>query len=139
MNGEQRLRSALRFSIAALCGVVIMAAALGLLLTGLLPETPLPPVKVELGAEDAVRAMPGGATTAVAEKAALRELELCPELPELLEAPVEKGQRLGRVTLRCREEILAELPLLAEKEIPRRGRGQIYREMLGQLFGRSEK
>ena len=42
MNGEQRLRSALRFSIAALCGVVIMAAALGLLLTGLLPETPLP-------------------------------------------------------------------------------------------------
>ena len=104
----------------------------------LLPETALPPVRVELGTEETVQPVPGGATSVLAEKAQLRELELRTELPEQLEAPVEPGQRLGRITLRRQEEILAELPLLAEKEIPKRGRMQIWRELLGQLFCATE-
>ena len=94
---------------------------------------------MELGAEDAVQPIGAGAGAAVTERAALRELELRVELPEKAAAPVEKGQYLGRITLRCREEILAELPLLAEKEIPKRSRGQIWRELLGQLFCTAEQ
>lgn len=105
----------------------------------LLPESPLPTVQVELGTESEVAVVPGGDTAVVTEKAALRELVQTVELPECVEAPVEKGQVLGRITLARQGELVAELPLLAECAVPRRSRGLIYRELLGQLFCTGEK
>ena len=87
-------------------------------------------VPVKLGAEDFVQAVPSGLDAVLLDKgqksSVTTEIELLPEVT----APVSQGQRLGTVTVKAGEQVLAQIPLVAEKPIPR----LTYWQIFGQLF-----
>lgn len=64
-----------------------------------------------------------------------REIQLEPEVA----APVSQGQRLGTLTLRSGDEVLAEIPLLAESAVPRLTWREIFMALLGRVCMASEK
>ena len=83
------------------------------------PAEPLPPVAVRLGTVSEVRAKLADAEPLLADKSAAANAERVVELSESVEAPVEAGQRLGTVTVRAGETVLAEIPLVAEEAVAR--------------------
>ena len=83
------------------------------------PEEALPPVAVRLGTVSEVRAKLADAEPLLADKSAAAKAERTVELAESVEAPVEAGQRLGTVTVRAGETVLAEIPLVAEEAVAR--------------------
>ena len=83
-------------------------------------------VAVKLGTAERVRAVPGEQRALLIDKALKNgittEMTLLPEIT----APVSPGQNLGTLTLRSGEKILAEIPLVAEFEVPRLSWGQLF-------------
>ena len=88
-------------------------------------------VAVKLGKEkQAAVELPeaGGILVDKAERNSLtRELNLLPEV----EAPVEKGQRLGTLILKAGDRVLKELPLTAAESIERLSFWDLFRMVLG--------
>ena len=76
-------------------------------------------VPVRLGLESGIRLIPGEVPKLLIDKALKSGIttEIAAE-PEVT-APVETGQQLGELTIRSGEQILAKIPLVAEKEVPR--------------------
>ena len=58
-----------------------------------------------------------------------RDVSLLPEL----QAPVQAGQRLGTLTVRAGEEILAELPLTAPRAVARKTYWELFRDLLARV------
>ena len=87
-------------------------------------------VPVRLGKAEAVRAVPGEATQLLIDKAqragVTTEVTLEPEVT----APVSKGQRLGTMTIRSGEQILAQVPLVAEEGVERLSFGDLLLRVL---------
>ncbi len=83
------------------------------------PAEPLPPVAVRLGTVSQVQARLAEAEPLLAGKSAAAKAERVVELAESVEAPVEAGQKLGTVTVRAGETVLAEIPLVAEEAVAR--------------------
>ena len=87
-------------------------------------------VPVKLGVADTVRAIPGEESPILLEKGqknlVTTQIELDPEVT----APVSKGQRLGTLTLRAGEQILAQVPLIAEEGVEKLSWGQMFRRVL---------
>ena len=48
-------------------------------------------------------------------------------------APVAAGQKLGQLTVRAGDQILANIPLVAESEVPRVGWGQMFLRIVRRL------
>ena len=95
----------------------------------------LSPVAVELGEDDTVTAVCGESGRILVEKAKQRSLTARAELPECVNAPVEKGQRLGTLTISAGEEIVAEIPLVAAQGVERLSLGQIWLSLVRTLCG----
>ena len=76
-------------------------------------------VPVRLGLESGIRLIPGEQPSLLIDKALksgiTTEISVEPEVT----APVATGQRLGQLTIRSGDQVLAEIPLVAEKEVPR--------------------
>ena len=85
----------------------------------ILPEEPLPPVKVSLGTQATVQPVLGAENRLLLEKAKAGSLSQSVELPERAAAPIAAGDRLGTLKVFSGEALLAELPLLAGEEVPR--------------------
>ncbi len=83
------------------------------------PETPLPPVPVELGTQATVQPVLGEGSALLLEKAKAGTLTQSVELPASIPAPVAAGDPIGTLTVTSGEEVVAQLPLLAGEEIPR--------------------
>ena len=83
------------------------------------PQEPLRPIPVVLGEEAAVTPEICGETGILAPKEKLAAMTVRTELQPQLEAPVEKGQPVGTLTVLSGEETLAELPLVAGEDVPR--------------------
>jgi len=96
-----------------------------------IPDTLTVPVK--LGAEAAVKAVPSGPDAVLLDKgqkaSVTTETELLPEIA----APVSQGQRLGTLTIKAGEQVLAQIPLVAETPIPRLTYWQIFGQLLRKL------
>ncbi len=90
-------------------------------------------VPVKLGAEEFVQAVPSGLDAVLLDKSqkssVTTETELLPEIT----APVSQGQRLGTVTIKAGEQVLSQIPLVAEKPIPRLSYWQIFGRLLKDL------
>ncbi len=90
-------------------------------------------VKVKLGAADTVLAEPGEEPQLLIDKgqrdSVTTEVALEAEVP----APVSKGQRLGTLTVRSGEQILAQIPLLAQEAVPRLTFGDLFIRALRKL------
>ena len=87
------------------------------LYTPALQEGALVPVK--LGASESVAAVPAGETAILVDKGQRNSIESEIILEESVTAPVSRGQRLGTLTVRSGEQVLAEVPLVAEEGISR--------------------
>ena len=74
-------------------------------------------VPVKLGQEDWVGAIPAGETAILVDKGQRNSIESEIRLEESVTAPVSQGQRLGTLTIRSGERILAQVPLVAENPV----------------------
>ena len=83
-------------------------------------------VPVRLGTETGIRLIPGEDPQLLIDKGLksgiTTEITVEPEVT----APVALGQQLGKLTIRSGEQILAEIPLVAESEIPRLRWGELF-------------
>lgn len=96
----------------------------------------LQPVPVTLG--KAERVMPAMDSDAlVLEKTKLAELETVADLPESLAAPVERGQQIGRLTVKSGGETLLEIPLTAAETVEAKGLYDLFSSFWGGLLGGS--
>ncbi len=98
------------------------------------PEEELPPLPVELGAEDTASLCVEGEPAALVPKGSAGP-EYTLELPDRVFAPVEAGQQLGTLTVRLGDETLAVLPVTAAEAVPRIGVFPLFTRLLGSLLG----
>ena len=98
------------------------------------PEVPeASPVPVKLGVADTVNAVPAQRGEMLIDKgqkaSVTTEVVLETEIP----APVSLGQRLGTMTVKAGEQILAEIPMVAEQAVERLTFWQMYQRLLKHL------
>ena len=74
-------------------------------------------VPVELGKDKTVKAVPSGESAMLIDKGQKNSVTTEIELEQQVKAPVSKGQRLGTATIRSGEQILAQIPLVAEEGV----------------------
>ena len=89
-----------------------------------------PGIAVELGKAESVKSFFGGDEFVLLPK---NGAELSYELvcESVVPAPVARGDRMGVLTVRAGDRVVAEVPLLASEDVPRRG----YFGILGRLTG----
>ena len=76
-------------------------------------------VPVRLGTAETVAVLPGQAVELLLDKAQRNSVTTEAALEESVAAPVSRGQRLGTLTVRCGDQILAQVPLVAADAVPR--------------------
>ena len=87
-------------------------------------------VPVKMGTREWVRAIPGNQDALLVDKSQHNSVTTEITLEEQVTAPVSKGQRLGTMTLRCGEQVLEQIPLVADQTVPRLTFGQIFLQLL---------
>lgn len=87
-------------------------------------------VPVKLGQVAQVAVIPGGDTRLLIDKQQKNQVTTQIILEEGVTAPVSQGQRLGMMTIRAGEQILAQIPLVAQQAVQRKTWGQIFWEVL---------
>ena len=91
------------------------------------PELPEPePVPVKLGNADSVDAILGEVGGILVDKAQKNAVSMELSLLEGVTAPVSRGQRLGTLTVKAGEQILQEVPLVAEQGVQRLSFGDLF-------------
>ena len=98
------------------------------------PEMPLSnAVPVKLGVSGTVNAIPGEDTQLLIDKSQKAMVTTQMELEQEVAAPVSKGQRLGTLTVKAGEQVLAQVPMVAETAVERLTWGDLFLKMLKQL------
>ncbi len=90
----------------------------------------LPTVPVKLGINSIVEAEPSGQSCLLIEKGQKNQVSTHIELEEMVTAPVSQGQRLGTLTIKAGEQVLAQIPMVAKTAIPRLTFGDLFLQML---------
>ena len=90
-------------------------------------------VPVKMGKTDFVNAVPAENDSLLIDKAQRNSVTTQIELEEIVSAPVSKGQRLGTMTVKSGEQILAQIPMVAEEGVERLSFGDIFRLVLKQI------
>jgi len=83
-------------------------------------------VEVKLGTAGQVRLVPGEKPKLLIDKALKNNITSEMTLSQAVTAPVAPGQQLGTLTLRAGEQVLAQIPLVAEAEVPRLRWSQLF-------------
>ena len=89
-------------------------------------------VPVKLGTMESVAAVPAGETAILVDKGQRNSILSEITLEEAVTAPVSQGQRLGTLTVRAGDQVLAEVPLVAETGISR----LTTMDLMGQILRR---
>ena len=97
------------------------------------PEAEKSEIPVKLGTADSVMAVPTGEDAVLIEKAQKNSINQQMELIDTVDAPVSKGQRLGTLYIKSGEQVLKEIPLVAEEAVPRLTFWQIFLRVLRKL------
>lgn len=90
-------------------------------------------VAVKLGTKETVSAVPASQDAVLIEKAQQGQVHQETELLESVEAPVSRGQRLGTLWIRVGEQVLKEIPLVAEESVEKLTFSQIFGRVLRKL------
>ena len=96
-----------------------------------LPEVSSVPVK--LGVADSVNAVPASDGKMLIDKSQKASVSTEVQLEEEVTAPVSKGQRLGTMTVKAGDRILAEIPMVAEAGVEKLTWGQMYLRLLKKI------
>ena len=87
-------------------------------------------IPVKLGKSPALSAVLGGETEMLIDKGKKSSVTTEVTLVETVTAPVAKGQILGTMTVKAGDQLLAEVPLVANEDIPRLTWGDIFLKVL---------
>ena len=90
-------------------------------------------IPVKLGSRQMVKAVPGEDAQLLIDKSQKDMVITDFTLEESVTAPVSKGQRLGTMTVRAGEQILAQIPLVAETEVSRLTWSDLFVKLLGRI------
>ena len=77
------------------------------------------PIMVKLGKKDTVEGVLEDGSDMLIDKSQKASVTMDLSVEECVEAPVEKGQRLGTLTVRSGEQVLKEIPLVASESVDR--------------------
>ena len=98
------------------------------------PEMPAETsVPVKLGVADSVTAIPTKDGKMLIDKGQKSSVTTEIQLESEVTAPVSKGQRLGTLTVKSGEQILAEIPMVAETGVEKLTWGQMYLRLLRKI------
>ena len=98
------------------------------------PELPADSkVPVKLGVLDFASAVPAQETKLLIDKAQRGSVTTEVTLEESVTAPVSQGQRLGTLRIKAGEQILTEVPMVAQDAVPRLSYGQVIIRVLKQV------
>ena len=90
-------------------------------------------IPVKLGSQQKVKAVPGEEAQLLMDKSQRDMVTTDFQLEERVTAPVSKGQRLGTMTIRAGEQILAQIPLVAETGVSRLTWSDLFVKLLARL------
>ena len=90
-------------------------------------------VAVKLGKADSVKVVPGENPELLVDKAQRGSVTTEVTLESEVSAPVSQGQRLGTMTVRAGEQVLAQMPLVAEQTVARLSWGDLFVRVLKQI------
>ena len=88
---------------------------------------------VVLGKSSRVKAVPAENGALLVEKGQLPSVTTEISLEETVDAPVSRGQRLGMMTVKAGEQVLSQIPLVAEVAVERKSWGDIFMDLLRQV------
>ena len=91
------------------------------------------PIPVKLGTKDFVNAIPAEDIKLLLDKSQKEQVTTEITLDEAATAPVSKGQKLGTLTVRAGEQVLAQVPMIASEAIPALSWWQLFLQVLQQL------
>ena len=91
-------------------------------------------VSVKLGVADTVKAVPSQDGRMLIDKGQKASVTTEVVLDEEVTAPVSQGQRLGTMTVKSGEQILAQIPMVAETGVEKLTFGQMYLRILKRVF-----
>ena len=87
-------------------------------------------VPVVLGTADMVNAVPAEDTQILIEKGQKSTVTTRIELEESVTAPVSQGQKLGMLSLMAGDQVLAQVPLVAEAPVAKLSWGQMFKRVM---------
>ena len=87
-------------------------------------------VAVQLGVQPSVRSVPAENEKILVEKSQKNLVRIQTELEPAVTAPVSKGQRLGTMTIFAGEQVLSQIPLVAEEAVEKLSWGQMFLRVL---------
>ena len=90
-------------------------------------------MKVRLGKEDSVKAVPGEPVQVLIDKAQANQVVIQTALEEEVAAPVSKGQRLGTLTVKAGEQVLKQVPLVAQRGVEELTWGDLFLRVLRKM------
>ena len=98
------------------------------------PEAPMgAAVSVKLGTAEVVSAVLEGAQPLLVEKGKLSRITARTELAEQLDAPVSRGDQVGKIVVECDGQLLTELPLTAGEAVTRLTWPDLFARLLGRI------
>ena len=97
------------------------------------PEVPETEIPVRLGDRGWVEAVPAEDPALLIDKGQRSSVNTHLELIPEIEAPVSRGQRLGEMTVRAGEQILAKIPMVARESVARLTWGDLFVRFLMRL------
>ena len=98
------------------------------------PELPTSNVPVKLGKEKTVSAVPSQAQPILIDKAQRDTVTVQTDLEQEVAAPVSKGQRLGTLTVKAGEQILAQIPLVAQTPVKKLSYWDVFLHVLKNIW-----
>ncbi len=90
-------------------------------------------VPVTLGTSPSVGAVPASDAAMLVEKGQLSAIQTEIALDEAIAAPVSQGQKIGLLTIRAGEHVLSEIPLVAERSVPRLTWGEMFVRLMKRI------
>jgi D-alanyl-D-alanine carboxypeptidase (penicillin-binding protein 5/6) len=90
-------------------------------------------VAVKLGAAKAVTAVPSELPQLLIDKGQCGDVNIRIELEEEVTAPVSRGQKLGTLTVRAGDQVLAQVNMIAKEAVPRLTWWQIFQQILQRI------
>ena len=84
------------------------------------PELPTDnSIPVKLGTQKNITAVPGEDVQLLIDKGQKDQVNIQVSLEETLTAPISKGQKVGTLTVRVGEQVLSQVPMVAQDAVPR--------------------
>ena len=97
------------------------------------PETEPISVPVKLGAAETVQGVPGETKPILIDKSQKSQVTTVVDREELVTAPISQGQRLGTMTVKVGQQVLTEIPMVAQEPVPRLTFWQIFSQIFRTL------